>query len=87
MPKYYDWDKTMSYQTGTNGEICLVSGAKDIGKTFGLRLKCIERFIKHGEKFCEICRTAEEMKAVMRGYFDKLQNDRFFLDYVFKTEQ
>lgn len=87
MPKYYDWDKTMSYQTGTNGEICLVLGAKDIGKTFGLRLKCINRFIKHGEKFCEICRTNEELKAVMRGYFDKLQNDRFFLDYVFKTEQ
>lgn len=87
MPKYYDWDKTMTYQTGTNGEICLVLGAKDIGKTFGLRLKCINRFIKYGEKFCEICRTNEELKAVMRGYFDKLQNDRFFLDYVFKTEQ
>ena len=87
MPRYYDWDKTMSYQTGTNGEICIVLGAKDIGKTFGLRLKCINRYIKYGEKFCEICRTNEEMKAVMRGYFDKLQNDKFFLDYVFKTEQ
>lgn len=87
MTKYYDWQKTMSYQTGTNGEICLVLGAKDIGKTFGLRLKCIERFVKHGEKFCEICRTNEELKAVMRGYFDKLQNDGFFTDYVFKTEQ
>ena len=87
MPRYYDWDKTMSYQTGTNGEICLVLGAKDIGKTFGLRLKCVERFIKHGELFCEISRTNEECKAVMRGYFDKLQNAGFFSDYVFKTEK
>lgn len=87
MTKYYDWQKTMSYQTGTNGEICLVLGAKDIGKTFGLRLKCVERFISNGEKFCEICRTNEELKAVQAGYFDKLQNDGFFSDYVFKVEK
>lgn len=87
MPKYYDWQATMSRQTGTNGEICLVLGAKDIGKTFGLRLKCVERFIKHKELFVEICRTNEEMKAVMPGYFDKLQNAGFFSDYVFKTEK
>lgn len=35
MTKYYDWQSTMSRQTGTNGEITLVLGAKDIGKTFG----------------------------------------------------
>ena len=87
MARFYDWDKTFSFQTGTNGEICLVLGGKDIGKTFGLRKKCVERYIKHGEKFCEICRTKEEQRAVMMGYFDKLQNDGFFLDYVFKTEK
>ena len=84
--KYYDWDKTMSYQTGTNGEICLVLGAKDIGKTFGLRLKCVNRFISKNEMFCEICRTNEEMKAVIPGYFDKLQSAGFFNDRVFKIE-
>lgn len=77
MGKFYDWQKTMSYQTGTNGEICIVLGAKDIGKTFGLRLKCVERFIKHGELFCEICRTKEESKMVANGYFDKLQQEGF----------
>ena len=87
MPRYYDWQKTMSYQTGTNGEICLVLGAKDIGKTFGLRLKCVERFIKQGELFVEICRTDAERKEVMPGYFDKLQNDGFFNDWIFKTEK
>ena len=87
MSKFYDWQKTMSYQTGTNGEICLVLGAKDIGKTFGLRLMCVNRFIAKQELFCEICRTNEELKAVSAGYFDKLQNEGFFTDYVFKTEK
>ena len=85
--RFYDWDKTMSYQTGTNGEICLVLGAKDIGKTFNLRRKCIERHIKTGEIFAEFCRTKEEMKHVMPGYFDKLQSAGFFQDYLFKVEK
>ena len=86
MPKFYDWEKTLSYQTGTNGEICIVLGAKDIGKTFGLRKKCVERFIKYGELFCEICRTNEELKAVAPGYFDKLQAAGFFAEYIFKVQ-
>lgn len=87
MSKYYDWHATMSRQTGTNGEITLVLGAKDIGKTFGLRKTCVERFIKHEELFCEICRTNEELKAVQHGYFDKLQNAGFFGEYIFKVEK
>lgn len=87
MPRFYDWQKTMSYQTGTNGEHCFVIGAKDIGKTFGLRLKCIDRYIKAKEKFCEICRTKIERDEVEIGYFDKIQNEGFYTDYVFKVKQ
>lgn len=87
MPKFYDWQKTMSYQTGTNGEICFVLGAKGIGKTFGLRKICVDRFIKHGELFVEICRTNAERDDVMPGYFDKLQNEGFFREYLFKVEK
>ena len=87
MSKFYDWQKTMSYQTGTNGEICMVLGAKDIGKTFGLRKICVDRAIKRGELFVEICRTAAERDEVMPGYFDKLQNEGFFAEYDFKTEK
>lgn len=87
MSRYYDWQATMSRQTGTNGEICLVLGAKDIGKTFGLRKKCIERFIKAGEIFCEICRTQSEADEVAPGYFDKIQAEGFFREYEFKTEK
>lgn len=76
----------MSYQTGTNGEVCLVLGAKDIGKTYGLRKKCIERFIKHPEElFCELCRTENELKAVAPNYFSKVAEE--FPAYIFKTEK
>lgn len=85
--RYYDWHATMSRQTGTNGEICFVIGAKNIGKTFGLRKFCIENFIrsKGQNRFCEICRTKDEKKLVSRGYFDKLQSLGCFPGYVFRT--
>lgn len=85
--RFYDWDRTFSYQTGTQGEICLVLGAKDIGKTFGLRLKCMKRFIKSGELFCEICRSETEVKSVAPGYFDRIVSQGFFQDHMFKVER
>lgn len=84
MIKFYDWQSTFSRQTGTQGEICLVIGAKGIGKTFGLRKQCVNDYLKRGWHFCEICRTKEELKHVRQGYFDKLQNAGFFKNYLFK---
>lgn len=75
----------MSYQTGINGEVCLVLGAKDIGKTYGLRKKCIERYLNNEETFCEICRTESELKAVAPNYFEKVAEE--FPDHIFKTEK
>lgn len=86
MSRFYDWGATFSRQTGTNGERCIVIGAKGIGKTFGLRLACVKDYIKNGARFCELCRTNEELKAVKQGYFDRLQSQGFFKDRIFKTE-
>lgn len=83
--KYYDWSKTFSRQTGTQGEICIVVGAKDIGKTFGLRKQCVDDYLKKRTHFVEICRTKDELKQVRQGYFDKLQNAGFFSNYLFKV--
>ena len=85
--KHYYWPDTFSRQTGTNGEICIIAGAKNIGKTFGLRLQCVEDYLTRKTTFCEICRTKVEAKAVQAGYFDKIQNDGFYTDYEFKTEK
>lgn len=83
--KYYDWGQVFSRQTGSNAEIAIVVGAKNIGKTFGLRLFCVREYLKTGGKrrFCEICRTNAEKKLVKAGYFDKLQAEGFFTDYAF----
>lgn len=83
---FYDWQKTYSYQTGTQGEFCLVCGGKGIGKTFGARRDAIKRYIKYGYRFAEFARSKEEAKNISSGYFDKLQHVGLFSDYVFKTE-
>lgn len=85
--KHYDWDATFSRQTGSQGEFCIVSGGKGIGKTFGLRLKCIQDYIKNGHRFVEICRTKEERSEVEAGYFSKIQHDGFYTEYDFKVEK
>lgn len=86
MRKYYDWHETFSRQTGNNGEICVVIGAKNIGKTFGLRRQCIIDYLKKERRFCEICRTKEERKEVRKGYFAKLAKLKEFENYVFDVE-
>lgn len=83
---YYRWDKTFSRQTGDDGEFCLVIGAKNVGKTFGLRMQCIEDYLTKKVCFCEICRTKTERDEVKEGYFDKIQRDGFYTDFEFKTE-
>lgn len=87
MTRFYDWNKTFSYQTGSNGEFCIVSGGKGIGKTFGLRVACIRDYLKNGYRFVEISRTKEERSQVEAGYFDKIQHEGFFEEYVFKVEK
>lgn len=83
--RFYNWADTFSRQIGHQGEICIVVGAKGIGKTFGLRRQCVQDFIKKGWRFCEVCRTKDELKVVRLGYFDKLQNAGLFTDYLFKV--
>lgn len=87
MAKYYDWDATFSRQTGSQGEFCIVAGGKNIGKTFGLKKKCIEEFIKKGFRFVNISRFKDEREQVEIGYFEKLQHDGFFKDYVFDIKK
>lgn len=56
--RYYDWDKTLSY----DARIYMVVGAKGIGKTYGIRKKLMRWFDRRGERFLEIYRTQEERK-------------------------
>lgn len=80
--KFYDWDKTLSH---TEARTFAVFGAKNIGKTFGLRVKSIEKYLKTGLRMCEIDRTKSALPALSHGYFDKIQKEGFFVDHEFDT--
>lgn len=80
--KYYDWQKTFSYDALFN----MIITARGRGKTYGLRKQAIKDFLKDGSTFAEICRFKEEIKNIKNGYFDKLIVNNEFPDYEFKVE-
>lgn len=88
MARYYNWDKTTSFynRKERQAEFTAIIGGKGIGKTFGARKMVIERFIKHKERFCELCRYANQMEDIEREYTEKLQHKGFFKEYIFKLQ-
>lgn len=87
--KYYNWGKTRSFYNRKmrQAEFTAVIGGKGIGKTFGIRKQVIEDYISKGERFCELCRYANQMESIMGEYTEKLQFKGFFKDYIFKCEK
>lgn len=71
MADFYDWEKTLSYDAPITG----VFGARDIGKTFGLREQMLRDYFKDGYNHVEICRYAKQVPRVCAGYFDKVARD------------
>lgn len=79
--KYYDWQKTLSY----DAPVTMVITARGYGKTYGLRKQCITDFIKHKWRFVEVTRYAQELAPLTENYFDRLARE--FTGYVFKCEK
>lgn len=86
-PRFIDYKPVFDRQTGTNAEICIIIGARSIGKTFTLRLELTRKCIQAGTTYAVLSRTKDESKAVSRGFFDKLQSEGFFPEYRFKIEK
>ncbi len=82
MADFYDWHKTLSYDS----DVTMVIGPRGIGKTFGLRYQCIKDFLKDGSRFVEVCRFKTEVSGVADGYFNRLQDMPDFDAYIFKTD-
>lgn len=82
MSDFYNWEKTLSY----DADVTMVIGNRGIGKTFGLRLHCVKKFLKDGYRFVEICRYKNELADVSDGYFDKLARMPELEDYTFRTD-
>lgn len=82
---YYDWQKTLSY----DADLTVVTGARGIGKTYGIRAQSIRDYIKRGLRFVEVTRYAEQLKgdsSIQNGYFDRLQLDPEFAGWLFQTK-
>lgn len=80
--QFYDWDRTLTY---SQARTYAVFGAKNIGKTFGLRLKSIQRYLDTGLRMAEIDRAKAALPDISKGYFMKIQEAGFFPDCEFKT--
>lgn len=81
MNDYYDWNKTLSY----DADVTMVVGARGIGKTYGLRLQFIRDWIKDGSRFAEIVRHKNELSDFSATYFNRIEENNEFPDFVFKT--
>lgn len=82
MAKYYDWERTLSY----DADVTMVVGARGLGKTFGLRKQFIRDYKKDGSRFVEIVRYKNELSGVSDGYFGRLEELDENENYVFKTD-
>lgn len=83
MVEFYKWGKTHSY---TNCTVFFVIGGRSIGKTYGLRKKNIEEFIKKGNRWVEIVRTQSDLTDFEMDYFAKLELNNEFPGYQFRIE-
>ncbi len=81
MSDYYDWNKTLSY----DADVTMVVGARGIGKTYGLRLQFIRDYLKDGSRFVELVRHKNELSDFSATYFNRIEENEEFPDYVFKT--
>ena len=79
--KFYNWQQTLTY----NADVTMIIGARGIGKTYGLRVQFLNDFINKKWRFCEVCRFQKEQKLVSSNYFSRLEQDKRFKDYMFKT--
>lgn len=80
--EYYDWNKTLSY----DADVTMVVGARGIGKTYGLRLQFIRDYIKDGSRFVELTRYKNELSNFTSTYFNRINDNEEFPDYIFKTD-
>lgn len=82
MSKFYDWEKTLSY----DADVTMVIGARGYGKTFGLRKQFIKDWKRDGSRFVEIVRYKNELSGVSDGYFGRLEELPENENYYFKTD-
>lgn len=79
---YYDWETTFT----KDAPMTLVISERSRGKTYGLRKQAIHDFLKMGALFVEIYRTDAERKDIAPHIFEKIEDDKDFKDYIFRSD-
>lgn len=78
--KYYDWNKTLSY----DADVVMVVGARGIGKTYGERLQFVRDYINKGKRFVDLTRYKQQLSDFTGTYFQRIEENREF-ELLFKT--
>lgn len=77
---WYNFDKLFSF----GAYFMYVLGERGLGKTFGSVKRSINRAIKHGEEFIVVRRTKEELKILVKTFFNEFERLDTFPDYDFR---
>lgn len=78
MPKYYNFDKVMSF----DGVYNFIVGGRGIGKTYGAIKAAIKRCIKHDEEFIYLRRYKDELATARQNFFTEMVHE--FPDFEFR---
>lgn len=78
---YYDINKLLSFYRILN----FLIGARNIGKSFGIKCFCIRRFIKNDEQFVYVRRYKGELRKVTQ-FFDDIIAENIFPDHKFMVK-
>lgn len=82
--KYYNWQKTLSY----DAKISMIITMRGYGKTYGIRKQVVKDYLKNGSHFAVITRFKSNLEgedSIQTGFFDKLQLNNEFPNYLLKT--
>ncbi len=88
MPTYYDGTKLLSLldANGNKPEIYICTTNRTGGKTTYFSRLCVNRFLKHNEKFCLVYRYNYELDDVAEKFFKDI-GGLFFKDYTLRSER
>lgn len=85
---FINWPLIMSF----DARYTMIIDARGRGKTFGLRLQCVNDYIRRGKRFVELSRVADFLQGdgkLQQGYFDKyyaeLPDHKICRDYLLET--
>lgn len=87
MGYYYDGTKILNLSDldGKKPEIYIVSGNRTAGKTVYFARYLVNRFLKHGEKFCLLYRYGYDLTNVADMFFKDIKG-LFFSEYVMTSK-